>query len=225
MTQDEIKKSVGWAALQYVQTSTIVGVGTGSTANHFIDALGSVKHQIKGAVSSSKVSSMKLKKLGIPLVDLNAVDMLDLYVDGADEINPYMHMIKGGGAALTHEKIIAAVARKFVCIVDASKLVDMLGNFPLPVEVVPTARSLVARELVRLGSIPKYRQGIITENGNIILDAHNFKIVNPIELEAQINNIPGVVTVGLFARRGADIALIGSEHGIKIIQKKCVINT
>ncbi|MCR3756127.1 MAG: ribose-5-phosphate isomerase A [Sodalis sp. Psp] len=217
MTQDELKKSVGWAALKHVRPGTIIGVGTGSTVTHFIDALESVKHQIEGVVSSSEASSAKLKSLGIPLFDLNDIDSLDIYVDSADEINEKMQMIKGGGAALTREKIIAAVARKFICIVDTSKLVDILGNFPMPVEVIPMARAWVARELVRLGSLPEYRQGVITDNGNIILDVHNLKILDAVALEEQINNIPGIVTVGLFARRGADVALIGSEQGIKII--------
>lgn len=217
MTQDELKKAVGWAALKYVRPGTIVGVGTGSTAAHFIDALASVRHQIDGAVSSSEASSAKLQSLGIPLFDLNEVDSLDIYVDGADEINGSMQMIKGGGAALTREKIIAAVARKFICIADASKLVDVLGTFPLPVEVIPMARAWVARELVRLGGAPFYRQGVVTDNGNIILDVHNLAIMDAVALEEQINNIPGVVTVGLFARRGADVALIGSEQGVKII--------
>ncbi|BAE75285.1 Ribose-5-phosphate isomerase A [Sodalis glossinidius str. 'morsitans'] len=217
MTQDELKKAVGWAALKYVRLGTIVGVGTGSTAAHFIDALASVRHQIDGAVSSSEASSAKLQSLGIPLFDLNEVDSLDIYVDGADEINGSMQMIKGGGAALTREKIIAAVARKFICIADSSKLVDVLGTFPLPVEVIPMARAWVARELVRLGGAPVYRQGVVTDNGNIILDVHNLAIMDAVALEEQINNIPGVVTVGLFARRGADVALIGSEQGVKII--------
>lgn len=220
MTQDEIKeikKAVGWMALKYVRSRTIVGVGTGSTVAHFIDALGTIKQQIQGAVSSSEDSSAKLKILDIPLFDLNNVDSLDIYVDSADEINFHMQMIKGGGAALTREKIIAAVARKFVCIADISKQVDVLGRFPLPVEVIPMARALVAREMVRLGGLPKYRQGVVTDNGNIILDVYNLKISDAIPLEEQINNIPGVVTVGLFARRGADIALIGNKQGIKVI--------
>lgn len=217
MTQDDIKKAVGWMALKYVRSRTIVGVGTGSTVAHFIDALGTIKQQIQGAVSSSEASSAKLKILDIPLFDLNNVDSLDIYVDSADEINCHMQMIKGGGAALTREKIIAAVARKFVCIADISKQVDVLGRFPLPVEVIPMARALVAREMVRLGGLPKYRQGVVTDNGNIILDVYNLKISDAIPLEEQINNIPGVVTVGLFARRGADIALIGNKQGIKVI--------
>lgn len=219
MTQDELKKAVGWAALDYVTPGTIVGVGTGSTAAHFIDALGSIKHQIDGAVSSSEASTLKLKSLGIPVFDLNEVDSLAVYVDGADEINPQMQMIKGGGAALTREKIIAAVADKFICIADISKQVDVLGGFPLPVEVIPMARSYVARELVKLGGLPEYRQQVVTDNGNIILDVHNLSIVNPTELERAINALPGVVTVGLFAARSADVALIGGPDGVKTITK------
>jgi ribose 5-phosphate isomerase A len=218
MTQDELKKAVGWSALRYVKPGMIVGVGTGSTAAHFIDALGSIKQQIVGAVSSSDASSAKLQALGIPLLDLNNVDVLDIYVDGADEINGHMQMIKGGGAALTREKIIAAVARKFICIVDASKQVDVLGDFPLPVEVIPMARSFVARELVKLGGAPEYRQGVVTDNGNIILDVRNLRIIDAIALEDKINSLPGVVTVGLFARRAADVALVGTAEGVKIIE-------
>ncbi|WP_434524107.1 ribose-5-phosphate isomerase RpiA [Photorhabdus asymbiotica] len=217
MTQDELKKAVGWAALAFVTPGTIVGVGTGSTASHFIDALGSIKDQIKGAVSSSEASTEKLKSLGIPIFDCNEVDSLDIYVDGADEINSNMQMIKGGGAALTREKIIAAIAKKFVCIVDASKQVDVLGRFPLPVEVIPMARSYVARELVKLGGVPKYRQNVVTDNGNVILDVHNLSILDPIELENKINGIAGVVTVGLFANRGADVVLMGALDGVKTI--------
>lgn len=217
MTQDELKKAVGWEALKYVKPGTIVGVGTGSTAAHFIDALGTMKGHIEGAVSSSDASTEKLKSLGITVFDLNEVDSLDIYVDGADEINGYMQMIKGGGAALTREKIVAAVAKKFICIVDSSKQVDILGNFPLPVEVIPMARSYVARELVKLGGQPEYRQGVLTDNGNVILDVHNLKIMDAIALEKQINGIAGVVTVGLFANRGADVALVGSADGVKTI--------
>lgn len=217
MTQDELKKAVGWEALKYVKPGTIVGVGTGSTAAHFIDALGTMKGQIEGAVSSSDASTEKLKSLGITVFDLNEVDSLDIYVDGADEINGHMQMIKGGGAALTREKIVAAVAKKFICIVDSSKQVDILGNFPLPVEVIPMARSYVARELVKLGGQPEYRQGVLTDNGNVILDVHNLKIMDAIALERQINGIAGVVTVGLFANRGADVALVGSADGVKTI--------
>lgn len=219
MTQDELKKAVGWAALDYVTPGTIVGVGTGSTAAHFIDALGSIKHQIEGAVSSSEASSARLKSLGIPLFDLNEIDSLSVYVDGADEINGQMQMIKGGGAALTREKIVSAVAKRFVCIADITKQVDVLGRFPLPVEVIPMARSYVARELIKLGGLPEYRQNIITDNGNIILDVHNLRILDPIKLETAINALPGVVTVGLFAARGADVALIGSPDGVKTLTK------
>ena len=212
MTQDELKKAVGWAALQYVQPGTIVGVGTGSTAAHFIDALGTMKGQIEGAVSSSDASTEKLKSLGIPVFDLNSVDR-------ADEINGHMQMIKGGGAALTREKIIASVADKFICIADASKQVDILGAFPLPVEVIPMARSAVARQLVKLGGRPEYRQGVVTDNGNVILDVHGLEILDAVALENAINGIPGVVTVGLFANRGADVALIGTADGVKTIVK------
>jgi ribose 5-phosphate isomerase A len=194
-------------------------VGTGSTAAHFIDALGSIKHQIDGAVSSSEASTEKLKSLGIQVFDLNEIDSLSVYVDGADEINGMMQMIKGGGAALTREKIISAVADKFVCIADESKQVDVLGGFPLPVEVIPMARSFVARELVKLGGLPEYRQHVLTDNGNIILDVHNLKILDPIALEKAINALPGVVTVGLFAARCADVALIGTANGVKTIVK------
>ncbi|MBD2811162.1 ribose-5-phosphate isomerase RpiA [Xenorhabdus sp. Vera] len=217
MTQDELKKAVGWAALEYVKPDTIVGVGTGSTAAHFIDALGTIKDKIKGTVSSSEASTEKLKSLGIPVFDCNDVDALDIYVDGADEINGQMQMIKGGGAALTREKIIAAVAKKFICIIDTSKQVDVLGKFPLPVEVIPMARAHVARELVKLGGTPVYRENVVTDNGNDILDVHNFSIVDPIELENQINGIAGVVTVGLFANRGANVVLVGTENGVKIL--------
>ncbi|AXQ13422.1 ribose-5-phosphate isomerase RpiA [Shewanella algae] len=215
MTQDEMKKAAGWAALEYVEKDSIVGVGTGSTVNHFIDALATIKADIEGAVSSSEASTAKLKQLGIPVFDLNSVDKLSVYVDGADEINGHMDMIKGGGAALTREKIVAAVADKFICIVDNTKQVDVLGNFPLPVEVIPMARSYVARELVKLGGDPVYREGVVTDNGNVILDVYNLKILNPKELEVQINAIVGVVTNGLFANRGADVLLVGTLKGLK----------
>ncbi|EGY28791.1 ribose 5-phosphate isomerase [Candidatus Regiella insecticola 5.15] len=208
MTQDEQKKAVGWAALAYIEPGSIVGVGTGSTVNHFIDALGSIKHNITGAVSSSVASTEKLTSLGIPTIDCNAVDELAIYVDGADEVNLHKQMIKGGGAALTREKIIAAVAEKFICIVDASKQVDVLGKFPLPVEVIPMARSFIARELIKLGGMPKYRQNVLTDNGNQIIDIYNLQIIDAIALENKINSIPGVVTVGLFANRVADIVLM-----------------
>ncbi|MFQ6370868.1 ribose-5-phosphate isomerase RpiA [Shewanella sp. YIC-542] len=214
MTQDELKKAVGWAALKYVEPDTIVGVGTGSTVNHFIDALATMKAEIEGAVSSSEASAARLKAAGIPVFDLNTVDALSVYVDGADEINAHKAMIKGGGAALTREKIVAAVAKKFVCIVDESKQVDILGEFPLPVEVIPMARSYVARELVKLGGDPVYREGVVTDNGNVILDVYNLRILDPHALEQQINNIVGVVTVGLFAARGADTVLVGTQNGV-----------
>ncbi len=219
MTQDEMKKAVGWAALKYVQPNTIIGVGTGSTVNCFIDALASIKDQIKAAVSSSEASTVRLKALGIPVMDLNEVDAFDVYVDGADEINGQMEMIKGGGAALTREKIVAAVANRFICIVDSGKVVDVMGRFPLPVEVIPMAREFVARELRKLGGEPIYRSGVITDNGNQILDVHGLQITNAKQLEEQINNIVGVVTVGLFANRGADVALIGSPDGVKTVTR------
>ncbi|CZF78669.1 ribose 5-phosphate isomerase [Grimontia sp. AD028] len=214
MTQDEMKKAAGWAALEYVTKGSIVGVGTGSTVNHFIDALETMKEQIKGAVSSSVASTERLEKIGIPVFDANEVASLDIYVDGADEINPNNEMIKGGGAALTREKIVAAISEKFICIIDDSKKVDVMGQFPLPVEVIPMARSYVARELVKLGGDPCYREGCITDNGNVILDVHNLQITNAKELEDKINAIAGVVTVGLFANRGADVVLEGTANGV-----------
>ena len=219
MTQDEMKKAAGWAALKYVEKDSIVGVGTGSTVNHFIDALATIKADIEGAVSSSEASTQKLKALGIPVFDLNTVDNLSVYVDGADEITEHMAMIKGGGAALTREKIVAAVADKFICIIDDTKQVDLLGTFPLPVEVIPMARSYVARELVKLGGDPVYRESVITDNGNVILDVYNLKIMDPNKLEEQINNIVGVVTNGLFAERGADVLLVGTQEGVKTVTR------
>jgi ribose 5-phosphate isomerase A len=218
MTQDDKKKAAAYAALEYVEKDTIVGVGTGSTVNYFIDALATIKNSIVGAVSSSDASTAKLKEYGIEVFDLNEVSELSVYVDGADEINPYNHMIKGGGAALTREKIVAAVAEKFICIVDDTKNVDILGDFPLPVEVIPMARSYVARELVKLGGDPVYREGVITDNGNIILDVHNLKIAEPMTLENQINAIVGVVTNGLFANRAANVVLVGAEDGVKTLK-------
>jgi len=208
MTQDELKQKVAQAALKYVKDVPIIGVGTGSTVNHFIDYLADFKGSIEGAVSSSLVSTERLKKLGIPVFDLNEVGSLDVYVDGADEVTPLKHMIKGGGAALTREKIVAAASKTFVCIVDESKGVDVLGGFPLPVEVIPMARSYVARELVKLGGQPVWREGCITDNHGEILDVHNLYIREPIKLEEIINNITGVITVGLFAKRPADVVLI-----------------
>jgi ribose 5-phosphate isomerase A len=218
MTQDEMKNAAAIKALEFIENDTIVGVGTGSTVNFFIDALASMKNKIVGAVSSSEESTKRLKAHGIEVFDLNSVDVLDVYIDGADEITKHMAMIKGGGAALTREKIVAAVAKKFICIADDSKQVALLGGFPLPVEVIPMARSYVARELVKLGGDPVYRQGVITDNGNVILDVHNLEILDPKKLEAQINDIVGVVTNGLFAIRGADILVLGSSNGINVIQ-------
>ena len=216
MTQDEMKKAAGWAALKYVVPGTIVGVGTGSTVNHFIDALATMKDQIKGAVSSSIASTARLKGFGIPVFDLNDIDALSVYVDGADEINGTRDMIKGGGAALTREKIVASIAKKFVCIVDDSKWVDQLGrDFPLPVEVIPMARSAVARKIVALGGDPVYREGVVTDNGNVILDVFNLNILNALDLEKTINNIPGVVTNGIFALNAASIAIVATDHGIE----------
>ncbi|MFI3158022.1 MAG: ribose-5-phosphate isomerase RpiA [Methylococcaceae bacterium] len=209
MTQDELKQKVAQAALPYIKDVAIIGVGTGSTVNHFIDYLADFRADIEGAVSSSIVSTERLKKIGIPVLDLNAVGTLDVYVDGADEVNPHKHMVKGGGGALTREKIIAAASKKFVCIVDETKCVDVLGAFPLPVEVIPMARSYVARELVKLGGQPVWRENYITDNHNEILDVHNLDIIEPTKLEQIINNIVGVVTVGIFAMRAADVVLIG----------------
>ncbi len=218
MTQDEMKKAAAVKALEYIENDTIVGVGTGSTVNYFIDALATMKNKITGAVSSSEESSKRLIAHGIEVFDLNSIDVLDVYVDGADEITKHMSMIKGGGAALTREKIVAAVAKKFICIADDSKRVDVLGDFPLPVEVIPMARSYVARELVKLGGDPVYRQGVITDNGNVILDVYNLSIIDPIQLEVNINAIVGVVTNGLFANRGADILVLGTEANVQVIE-------
>ncbi|XQW85930.1 ribose-5-phosphate isomerase RpiA [Thalassotalea piscium] len=218
MTQDEMKKSAALQALDYVKDDTIVGVGTGSTVNHFIDALSAKKNHITGAVSSSEESTKRLKALGIEVFDLNNVDSIDIYVDGADEITEHMHMIKGGGAALTREKIVAAVAKTFICIADESKQVPILGKFPLPVEVIPMARSYIARELVKLGGDPVYRQGVITDNGNVILDVYNLDIIDPKKLESDINSLVGVVTNGIFAHRCADILILGTAQGAKIIK-------
>ncbi len=215
MTQDELKQAVAKAALSYVPVGSIVGVGTGSTANYFIDELARIKHKFDGAVASSEASAQRLKKHAIRVLDLNEVNDLPVYFDGADEITRHLAMIKGGGGALTREKIVAAVARKFVCVADQSKLVDVLGKFPLPVEVIPMARSHVARELVRLGGQPVLRQGFTTDNGNVILDVHNLEILKPLELETTLNQITGVVTNGLFARRGADVLLLATDGGVQ----------
>lgn len=218
MDQLEMKKIAAQAALQFVKPEMIVGVGSGSTVNCFIEALGSMKDEIKGAVAASKNSEELLKKHGIEVFSANDVTNLDIYVDGADEINPQKMMIKGGGAALTREKIVAALAKNFICIVDSSKQVDVLGStFPLPVEVIPMARSQVARKLVALGGAPEYREGVVTDNGNIILDVHNFEILNPVEMEKELNNIAGVVTNGIFALRPANTVIVGTPNGAKII--------
>lgn len=223
MTQDELKQAVARAALDYIkpklENDSVVGIGTGSTANFFIDYLAEIKGQINATVASSEASAQRLQQHGIPVLDLNAVDEVTVYVDGADEVNPHLAMIKGGGAALTREKIVAAVAKEFVCIVDDSKLVDHLGHFPLPVEVIPMARSHVARELVKLGADPVYRQGVITDNGNIILDLYRFMIPQPVAMEQAINCITGVVTNGLFAARSADIVLLSGQDGIRTLPK------
>jgi ribose 5-phosphate isomerase A len=219
MTQDELKQAVADAALDYIQprleNDTILGIGTGSTANLFIDALARIKGQINGTVASSEVSAQRLKSHGIPVYELNTVNQVDFYVDGADESNRALQLIKGGGAALTREKIVSAVAREFICIADESKLVHTLGEFPLPVEVIPMARSHVARELVKLGGDPIYREGVVTDNGNVILDVYNFSIPQPLSIEGKINNITGVVTNGLFALRPADVLFLGTNEGVK----------
>ena len=220
MTADEMKKQAAWAALEYITTSGVVGVGTGSTVNHFIDALATIKGRLEGAVSSSNDSTQRLKDHGIHVFDLNEVSEVAVYVDGADESNHNLNLIKGGGGALTREKIIAAAADKFVCIADASKLVDVLGKFPLPVEVIPMARSYVAREIVKMGGQPVYREGFITDNHNVILDVHGWDIMEPIKLEKTLNDIVGVVTNGLFAMRPADVLLLGSEDGTKTVHAK-----
>lgn len=214
MTQDEMKKAAGWAALEYVENGSIVGVGTGSTVNHFIDALATRKDDIKGAISSSVASTERLKEIGIPVFDCNDIEKLDVYIDGADEINASFDMIKGGGAALTREKIVAAISTSFVCIVDNTKEVDVLGSFPLPVEVIPMAREQVAREIIKLGGRPVYREGVVTDNGNVILDVHDMAITDAKALEVTLNNIVGVVTNGLFAHRGANVLLIGTPDGV-----------
>ena len=218
MTQDELKRQAAVAAMDYLPDSGIIGVGTGSTVNHFIDALASVKGRYEGAVSSSEASTERLKGHGIPVLDLNAAGELEVYVDGADESNRHLHLIKGGGGALTREKIIAAASKKFVCIADESKLVEVLGSFPLPVEVIPMARSYVARELVKLGGTPVWRESFVTDNGNLILDVHNLQIMEPAKLETTINQIVGVVTVGLFAHRPADVLILGSAQGPRVIK-------
>jgi len=223
MTQDQLKQAVAQAAVDHIlpllDSKSVIGVGTGSTANCFIDALARHKTAFDGAVASSEATAARLKGHGIPVYDLNSVSELEFYIDGADESDEHLHLIKGGGAALTREKIVAAVARTFICIADDSKLVPVLGAFPLPVEVIPMARSHVARQLVKLGGDPVYREGVVTDNGNIILDVHNMSIVDPVKLEADINAIVGVVTNGLFAARPADLLLLGTAEGVKRLER------
>jgi len=215
MSQDRLKQQAAEAAIEYVKRDAVVGVGTGSTVDYFIDALRDIRNQITGAVSSSDASSERLRRSGIEVLELNSVDNIPVYVDGADEANRFLQLIKGGGGALTREKIVASVSERFVCIADESKLVDVLGGYPLPVEVIPMARSAVARALTRLGGRPELRQNTTTDNGNIILDVYGLKIQEPIRLEEQINNIPGVVTNGLFALRPADLLLIATASGVE----------
>ncbi len=216
MTQDELKQKTAEAAIEYVRGVPVIGVGTGSTVKHFINYLADMKSEIDGAVSSSEGTTEHLRSVGIPVLDLNSVGTVDVYVDGADEVTPLKQMIKGGGGALTREKIIGGASRKFICIVDESKKVDVLGAFPLPIEVIPMARSYVSREMVKLGGQPVWREGFITDNGNEIIDVHNLEIMEPIAMEKTINNITGVVTVGLFAVRPADVVVIGSQDQIII---------
>lgn len=215
LNQNEKKQAVAKAALAYIEPDSVVGVGTGSTANYFIDELAGLKHQIEGAVASSEATAQRLKANGIRVLDIHAVDDIAVYIDGADEATQHFHLIKGGGGALTREKIVAAVSQQFICVIDDSKMVDVLGTFPLPIEVIPMARSYVARELVKLGGNPFWREGFTTDNGNFILDVHHLKILDPVEMEATLNQITGVVTNGLFARRPADILLIGTEQGVE----------
>ncbi len=218
-SQDELKRAVAVAALRFVQPGRVLGVGTGSTVDLFIDALAAANPGVRRAVSSSERSTAKLKAIGIDVLDLNDVDDLPVYIDGADEIDAGFHMIKGGGAALTREKIIAAVARTFVCIADASKRVDVLGRFPLPVEVIPMARAHVVRQLAKLGGRPQWREGVVTDNGNAIVDVHGLAIADPVAIEAEINQIVGVVTNGLFAARGADVLLLGAADGVRELRR------
>ena len=217
MTQDEMKIAAAAAALEYVEAGMIVGIGTGSTANHFIDLLATVKNKIEGTVASSIASEERLKSHGIPVMDLNDAGQLSIYVDGADESDRHLNLIKGGGGALTREKIVAGASDKFICIADDTKLVDVLGKFPLPVEVIPMARSYIGREIVKMGGRPELREGFTTDNGNIILDVHGLEIMEPVKMEDDFNRLAGVVTVGLFARRPADVLILGTAEGAKII--------
>ncbi len=220
MTQDEMKRKAAEAALEYVITDEIVGVGTGSTVNHFIDVLAEIKHKIKGAVSSSEVSTERMEGYGIKVYDLNQVNGIEVYIDGADESDHYLNLIKGGGGALTREKIIAGASKKFVCIADESKLVDVMGEFPLPIEVIPMARSFIAREIVKIGGQPVYREGFVTDNGNDILDVRNLRIMDAVKLENDLNKLPGIVTVGIFANRPADVLILGTPEGAKTVMSK-----
>ncbi|MCH1530855.1 MAG: ribose-5-phosphate isomerase RpiA [Gammaproteobacteria bacterium] len=213
MDSEEQKKQAALKSLEFINDDCILGVGTGSTVNHLIEALPSVKNKIEAVTSSSEASTKLLEENGFRVDDLSSVGSPDVYIDGADEITQHFHMIKGGGGALTREKIIAEASRKFVCIIDGSKLVDLLGKFPLPVEVIPMAKSLVARELTKLGGLPELRHDFVTDNGNLILDVHNLKILDPVDIESHINNIPGVVTNGIFAKRSANVMIIGNEQG------------
>ncbi len=217
MTEEEMKKQAAEAALDFIEVDQVIGVGTGSTANYFIDVLARIKGKIEGTVASSQATAERLKSHGIPVFELNHVGDLPLYVDGADEATRHLHLIKGGGGALTREKIVAGASERFVCIAAKSKLVDYLGKFPLPIEVIPMARSFVARQLVKLGGAPVLREGFTTDNGNIILDVHDLEIMEPAKMEAEFNNIPGVVTVGIFALRPADILILGTESGVETI--------
>ena len=212
--QNDLKKQVALAALKYVTSDIIVGVGTGSTVNYFIDALATIKHKIKGTVASSIETEKRLKALGIPVYDLNAVDSVPIYIDGADEFNQFKYLVKGGGGALTREKIIATAAKQFICITDESKEVTVLGQFPVAIEVIPMARGLAAREIVKLGGIPDYRAGFITDNGNIILDVHQLDLTAPVKMEETLNNITGVVCNGIFAKRSADLILVANSQGV-----------
>lgn len=224
MTQDQLKQAVAQAAIDIIrpqlEKNSIIGVGTGSTANFFIDLLADLRMDFAGAVASSEATADRLTQHGIEVFDLNSVGQMEFYVDGADETNEHLELIKGGGAALTREKIVAAVAKTFICIADESKQVKILGNFPLPVEVIPMARSYVAREILKLGGDPVYRQGVVTDNGNVILDVYNLQITTPVLLEQQLNNIVGVVTNGLFASRPADILLLGTKDGVKTFNRQ-----
>jgi len=219
MSADDLKRAAAEAALQYVEPGTIVGVGTGSTANHFIDLLATIKTDLDATVASSEATAERLRSHGIPVIDLNAAGTLSVYVDGADEATKHLHLIKGGGGALTREKIVAAASEKFICIADESKLVERLGTFPLPIEVIPMARSYVGRALVKLGGDPELREDFKTDNGNIIIDVHNLDIMEPAALEAEINQITGVVTVGLFAKRAADVLILAGEGGVKTLTR------